>query len=244
MIYFISDTHFGHKGSLNWPNGENREFKDVKEMNKVIIDNWNSVVKEEDTVYHLGDFSYKTSNSTIKHIFDSLKGKIILIKGNHDGQTLKVNKNYKRFESVHDRLVLEYKGKTFILDHYPIESWMLKNRGSIHLHGHTHKRIPNIFGKIKNVSCEVINYIPISIEDIIKEMEIKLEKSSLPTKWTSYFDKEGKEREMPITKPIKDLHTSHIINILKSNYLSLSDEHKQAFEIELTRREKNENMVH
>ncbi len=171
MIYFISDTHFGHKGSLRWSNRENREFKDVEEMNKTIIDNWNSIVTDEDTVYHLGDFSYKTSNSTIKHIFDSLNGKIILVKGNHDGQTLKVNKLVHRFESIHDRIILEYDNYTFILDHYPIESWMLKNRGSIHLHGHTHKRTPNIDGKIMNVSCEMINYTPVSIEEIINKFK-------------------------------------------------------------------------
>lgn len=171
MKYIISDTHFGHKGSLNWPNEHARDFKDVNEMNQIIVDNWNSVVNDDDIVYMLGDFSYKASNSTIKHLFKSLKGKIILIKGNHDGQTLKVNQQVHRFESVHDILDLEYKGKHFVLCHYPIESWRLKNRGSIHLHGHTHKRIPNIIGNIMNVSCEVINYTPISIDAILKKFE-------------------------------------------------------------------------
>ncbi len=171
MKYVISDTHFGHKGSLSWPNGHARDFKDINEMNQTIVDNWNSVVNDDDIVYMLGDFSYKTSSSTIKHLFKSLKGKIILIKGNHDGQTLKVNQQVHRFESVHDILDLEYKDKYFVLCHYPIESWRLKNKGSIHLHGHTHKTTPNITGNIKNVSCEVVNYTPISLDCIIKEFE-------------------------------------------------------------------------
>jgi len=169
MIYFISDTHFGHKGSLSWPNGKARPFKDVNEMNQTIINNWNSIVTDEDTVYMLGDFAYKCNTTTINHIFNSLKGKIIFIKGNHDGRTLKANQFKHRFESVHDRINFEYNGYTFVLDHYPIYSWLLKNRGSIHLHGHTHGTPTNITGKIMDVSCEALNYKPISIEDIIKK---------------------------------------------------------------------------
>jgi calcineurin-like phosphoesterase family protein len=173
MKYAISDTHFGHKGSLNWPNGNAREFTDINEMNQTIIDNWNSIITDEDTVYMLGDFAYKASNATIKHIFKSLKGKIILIKGNHDGQTLKTNQKEHRFESVHDILEFEYNDKQFVLCHYPIQSWRLKERGSIHLHGHTHKTIPNITGNIMNMSCEVINYTPVLLDDIINKFNKK-----------------------------------------------------------------------
>lgn len=37
--------------------------------------------------------------------------------------------------------------------------------------GHKHGKPTNIEGKIFDVSCENINYIPISIEDIIKYLE-------------------------------------------------------------------------
>jgi calcineurin-like phosphoesterase family protein len=171
MIYFISDPHFGHKGSLNWPNGNARPFKTVEEMNTTIINNWNSVVTDEDTVYCLGDFAYKSSINTIIYVFSKLKGKIILIKGNHDGRTLKANQRIHRFESMHDRLEFMYKDILFILDHYPIYCWKNKNKGSIHLHGHTHEHSPNIDGNIMNVSCEVINYTPISIEEIITKFK-------------------------------------------------------------------------
>jgi len=171
MIYFISDTHFGHKGSLTWPDGNARKFKDVYEMNQVMVNNWNSVVTEEDIVYHLGDFAYKTSASTIRHIFSSLKGTIIFIKGNHDGMTLKTNKKHPRFNSVHDILELEYNGKLFILCHYPIESWKNKNKASIHLHGHTHGNSTNVHNRL-DVSVEVFDYKPISIEEVLIKLNL------------------------------------------------------------------------
>lgn len=166
MIYFISDTHFGHKGSLHWPNGNNRKFDSVEHMNQVIVDNWNNIVNDDDLVYHLGDFSYKASSHTIKHVMESLKGRIILIKGNHDGRTLKVNSQIHRFESIHDRVTLFHDNQYFILDHYPILSWERKSYGSIHLHGHVHEAETGIPGRIFNVSCENIAYTPISIDEI------------------------------------------------------------------------------
>ena len=39
----------------------NRPFKDTNEMNEYIIQKWNSVVKENDIVYHLGDVGFGTT---------------------------------------------------------------------------------------------------------------------------------------------------------------------------------------
>ena len=80
MIYFTSDTHFYHKNIIKYCN---RPFKDEIDMNNKLIDNWNSIVTNNDTVYHLGDFAL-TSYNNLKDIFNKLNGNIILIRGNHD----------------------------------------------------------------------------------------------------------------------------------------------------------------
>ena len=52
-------------------------------MNETIIANWNKVVTDEDTIYVLGDF-FMGMLDKIDAILPRLKGKIILIRGNHD----------------------------------------------------------------------------------------------------------------------------------------------------------------
>lgn len=172
--YVIADTHFGHKSSLNWPDAQRgKNFNDIEEMNETIINNWNSIVGSEDTVYHLGDFAYKCSKSFIRNLFNILNGKIILIKGNHDGKVLKVNQTEQKFESVHDYLEIEYNDVNFVLCHYPIWSWKNKRRGWIHLHGHTHEQETFEDENKKCVSVEKTEYKPVLLDVIIKEFTKK-----------------------------------------------------------------------
>ena len=64
MIWFISDTHFGHKnicyGVSEWENKitNTRPFNSLEEMNWAIVNSINNYVKEDDILYHLGDWSF------------------------------------------------------------------------------------------------------------------------------------------------------------------------------------------
>lgn len=53
--YFIADPHFGH---VNMIRLANRPFLDVEEMDRTLIQNWNNVVRKEDEIYIIGDFSW------------------------------------------------------------------------------------------------------------------------------------------------------------------------------------------
>lgn len=54
-IFFSSDLHFGHKNIIKYCT---RPFESVEEMNKKLIENWNSVVTNDDTVFFLGDAGF------------------------------------------------------------------------------------------------------------------------------------------------------------------------------------------
>lgn len=155
-IWFTADTHFNHANIIKHCN---RPFKTVAEMDTCLINNWNKVVKAEDTVYHLGDFAW--GNTNITEWYSKLNGRVLLIRGNHD-------KRLGCMFGVEDRSYaeLEYKGKTFILSHYPFEVWNKKHYGSIHLHGHCHGTLPKIENRF-DVGVDCNNYKPVNIESFL-----------------------------------------------------------------------------
>lgn len=165
-IWLISDTHFWHENILNFkePNGDLiRSFNSVQDMNEVMIRNWNSVVKPDDKIYHLGDVGF-SNFVRLKEIFDRLNGNKILIKGNHD--RLKLSQYAQIFKDVRAYHILD----KFLLAHIPIHPLSLE-RWKGQIHGHLHTRvIPD--SRYFNVSVERIKYTPINFNEIKKYYEI------------------------------------------------------------------------
>lgn len=81
MIYFTSDLHLGHESILRF---SKRPFRNTKEMNRTLIANYNALVRNEDTVYILGDLTYKIPVAEANRQISELNGKKYLIRGNHD----------------------------------------------------------------------------------------------------------------------------------------------------------------
>lgn len=84
--YFIADTHFGHANIIG---SCHRPFKDVAEMNRTLIANWNARVADDDDVYVIGDFAFRCAGSVAK-IAHQLKGRKHLVIGNHDGKWMRI----------------------------------------------------------------------------------------------------------------------------------------------------------
>ena len=88
-------------------------------MNRVLIENWNSVVQPEDTVYMLGDIFFTTATKAMS-IMDQLVGKKVLVYGNHD----KVIRDNKSLQNKFDDILGDYKELTIdeqkiVLCHFP-----------------------------------------------------------------------------------------------------------------------------
>lgn len=126
--FFTSDTHFGHKNIIQFCK---RPFETVEIMESKLIEAWNSVVRKDSIVFHLGDFAF-TSKSGANAILNKLNGTIILLQGNHD-------KGYfSSFPFVYDYLEINIENTMITLGHYPILEWNQSHRGSWNLHGHCH----------------------------------------------------------------------------------------------------------
>lgn len=112
--FFTSDTHFGHANIIRFCN---RPFKNVEEMDEALIENWNQVVSEDDTVFHLGDFAFGGS-SVWNSIIPRLNGHINLIIGNHDRKNLRQG-YMSYFDMVVPQLQIEIEDNSIYLNHYP-----------------------------------------------------------------------------------------------------------------------------
>ena len=134
-IYLTSDLHFGHKNIIKY---EHRNYETVDEMDKDYIERWNNKVKKDDLIYILGDFSWYKAEKTME-ILKQLKGRKVLIVGNHDEIYLN-NKDFDRslFEEICYYKELKINKTKIILFHYPIIDWNGKHNGSLHFYGHVH----------------------------------------------------------------------------------------------------------
>ena len=162
--WLISDTHFGHVNITKFLNEDGtklRPWEDINEHDEALIDNWNSVVKEHDTVYHLGDVVINR-----KHLWKISKcnGKKRLVMGNHD--IFRDTEYHDHFKYLHGSLVRNVtKDKNFILTHIPVHDGS-KGRFCANVHGHLHGNVIDDHWYI-NVSCEQIGFTPIALEDVI-----------------------------------------------------------------------------
>lgn len=87
-IFFTADTHYGHtniasKEGSQWKAGW-RDFKNVKDMNWNLINQINKIVGPDDTLYHLGDWSFGGIENIWKFRSQIACQNIHLILGNHD----------------------------------------------------------------------------------------------------------------------------------------------------------------
>ncbi len=156
--FLISDTHFSHEGIIRLCG---RPFSDVREMDDAMLDAWNSVVRRDDTVIHLGDFAHRAAAARLPKLFNALNGKKHLIKGNHDGEsTLTLP-----WESVNDVLHASIDSTVMTLCHYAWRTWPRQRRGALMLFGHSHGRLPGN-RQTMDLGVDVVGYKPLRIAEV------------------------------------------------------------------------------
>jgi calcineurin-like phosphoesterase family protein len=166
-VFITSDTFFGREQIIK---KAKRPFETVEEMNKKLVDNWNNVVSENDTVYHLGNFAWNPIIAD--NILKQLNGNIIFILGEYDDALLDISEYYEGVSIIEEQIV-KVKEHKAIFSHWPLEEWPGKNKGIFHFHGSTLKKLKTDLGKMNrvNVCCDNWNYTPQDIDSLYSIFE-------------------------------------------------------------------------
>lgn len=170
-IWVISDTHFNHGNIIKFCD---RPWDNPKEMNEDLIERWNSVVKDGDKVYHLGDVymgpGFTREDTSL--LLSKLKGKKRLILGNHDNGKDQILQKY--FEKI--EVWRNFGEFGLLMTHVPVhESSLFRNASRRsedkqklrNVHGHIHD-LPAPSPNHLCACVEQINYTPINIEELRK----------------------------------------------------------------------------
>ena len=159
-VWFTADTHFGHAGAIG---RFKRPFHSVREMDEALIAHWNSVVKTDDEVWHLGDFALHVRPERIDELLALLNGRKHLITGNNDGpETLAA----KGWESVQAYAEIHLDGHALVMCHYAFRTWKNMGRGWIDLHGHSHAKLKPQTRQF-DVGVDAFDYRPVTLETIL-----------------------------------------------------------------------------
>jgi len=166
MIFFTADMHFGHANIIKYCD---RPFKNLETMDKALINNWNQRVKPGDTVYHLGDFTFRGGREGGKNAAqfyeDQLNGKVVHLMGNHD-------KNNSVKNSIYEASIF-FDNKAWKMVHDPQDH--VFHFGAtvpvVYLNGHVHTawkyqiREDNL---LINVGIDMWKFMPITMPELIK----------------------------------------------------------------------------
>ena len=160
--WFTADTHFGHANIIKFCG---RPFKDVDEMDRTLIEVWNAVVRPEDTVWHLGDFAFRSTKDPEAYL-RRLHGTKHLVVGNHDGEA---SRSAPSWGSVQDMAHVSIDGHRVTLCHYAMRVWPRSHHGALHFYGHSHGNLPG-----DSQSCDVgmdcWGFCPVTLAQILPHL--------------------------------------------------------------------------
>ncbi|MFD2054201.1 hypothetical protein ACFSQT_14190 [Mesorhizobium calcicola] len=173
---YIADTHFGHASIIA---NCNRPFGSTDEMDAAIVRRWNATVKSvDDVTYVLGDYGRPGKDvMAFRRLFHSLRGKKVLVLGNHDMRhDGAVNPEIAALPwhlPPTNLLEVRDEGRRVILCHYAMRAWPASHHGSVHFYGHSHGRLPG-YGLSRDVGVDMpdVNFAPRTFKELTAGMDL------------------------------------------------------------------------
>lgn len=161
--WIMSDTHYFHDNIIKYTE------RDDKSLPKFTAA-WTSLIKEYDTVLHLGDiFMGKGAIQQAKNFIQTLPGQKFFIRGNHDKQPTEFFAHRGWTEVGENSRIYwhGWKGKRVLFSHYPDA---INRDWTINIHGHIHDGgyAPGTpFLDYRNVSLEVV-WRPVRLWEVLE----------------------------------------------------------------------------
>ncbi len=169
-IWFTSDNHFSHTNVIKYCK---RPFTSVEEMNETMIQNWNSLVKAGDQIYHLGDFALCKADEATK-IVRRLSGQKFMVWGNHDKYTRKDSAFVGHWAWNRDLTEIKINDLRVVLCHFAMKTWNKSHYGAYQLHGHSHGSLKDDPGSLQlDVGVDCWDYRPVNLDEIVNRMAAK-----------------------------------------------------------------------
>ena len=166
-IWLTSDLHFGHEKEFLW---KPRGFSSWEDHAEQVIERYNSVIKNDDIVYILGDCMLKNDAFGIECL-KRLKGHKYLAIGNHDSDS-RIDKYRENniFEDIQYGYRLRIEKSSLWLQHYPS---LMGNYRDKHptfcIAGHTHSpdKFQNMENGCYNIALDAHKCYPVSLDKIL-----------------------------------------------------------------------------
>ena len=141
-------------------------------MEAYLVQQWNKRVAEEDTVYICGDISFYDITKT-KALIRRLKGKKVLIFGNHDAELQADPELPALFTEWGMMLERVIDGRHICLTHYPMLDWPGDREGGWLIYGHIHNReYGDTYDYIAkqsfalNCGVDINRFMPVTFEEL------------------------------------------------------------------------------
>jgi calcineurin-like phosphoesterase family protein len=157
-IFYTADPHYGHNSIIKLAG---RPFETTEDMDAELIRRHNEVVGADDTVYVLGDFTFK-GKTRCEEYLSQLNGHKHLILGNHDPESTRIQPAWASVRSYAE--ITDGEDKVMLF-HYPMREWNGCYRGTFHLYGHVHGGAPPA-GRSLDVGVDCWDFRPVTMEQI------------------------------------------------------------------------------
>jgi len=172
--WFTADFHLGHANIIRYCG---RPFATVDEMDQAILERLNASVKPNDSLYFLGDFCMASHARVVAYRRRIRCKKIFAVPGNHDKEARKLKEEFSWLDNLAE---VSIRGQLIVLCHYALRVWNRSNRGSWHLYGHSHGRLPQVANALSmDVGVDSHGLRPWHFDEIADIMRRKAEAPAL-----------------------------------------------------------------